>query len=154
LSEALLTLLKFCFLALLFLFLARVVRVVLLELKAPAISAAPGAPAAAAAPSRKGDGRGALRLKVLEPAERKGQTIDIGAEVTVGRAGGCGIVLTEDTFVSQVHARLYRQQNDTFVEDLGSTNGTFLNGSPVASATRLRKGDRVQFGQTVVEVVR
>ena len=153
-SEALLTLLKFCFLALLFLFLARVVRVVLLELKAPAISAAPGAPAAAAAPSRKGDGRGALRLKVLEPAERKGQTIDIGAEVTVGRAGGCGIVLTEDTFVSQVHARLYRQQNDTFVEDLGSTNGTFLNGSPVASATRLRKGDRVQFGQTVVEVVR
>jgi pSer/pThr/pTyr-binding forkhead associated (FHA) protein len=156
LSEALLTLLKFCFLALLFLFLARVVRVVLQELKAPAISAQPGAraPAAAPAPSRRGDGRGALRLKVLEPAERKGQIIDIGDEVTVGRAGGCGIVLTEDTFVSQVHARLYRQQNDTFVEDLGSTNGTFLNGSPVASATRLRKGDRVQFGQTVVEVVR
>jgi pSer/pThr/pTyr-binding forkhead associated (FHA) protein len=155
LSEALLTLLKFCFLALLFLFLARVVRVVLQELKAPALSVEPGAaPAAAAAPSRKGDGRGALRLRVLEPAERKGQTIDIGDEVTVGRAGGCGIVLTDDTFVSQLHARLFRQQHDTFVEDLGSTNGTLLNGSPVASATRLRKGDRVQFGQTVVEVVR
>jgi pSer/pThr/pTyr-binding forkhead associated (FHA) protein len=91
---------------------------------------------------------------VLEPPERKGQTIDIGDEVTVGRAGGCGIVLTDDTFVSQLHARMFRQQHDTFVEDLGSTNGTLLNGSPVASATRLRKGDRVQFGQTVVEVVR
>jgi pSer/pThr/pTyr-binding forkhead associated (FHA) protein len=155
LSEALLTILKFCFLALLFLFLARVVRVVLLELRAPAISAEPGGgAAAAAAPARKSDGRGTLRLRIVEPAERKGQVIDIGDEMTVGRAGGCGIVLADDTYVSQLHARLFRQHRDTFVEDLGSTNGTFLNGSPVSSATRLKKGDQVQFGQTVAEVVR
>jgi pSer/pThr/pTyr-binding forkhead associated (FHA) protein len=153
LSEALLTLLKFCFLALLFLFLARVVRVVLMELRAPALTAEPKGTVASAAP-RKGDGRGSLRLRVIDPAERRGQTIDIGDEVTVGRAGGCGIVLDDDTYVSQLHARLFRQQHDTFVEDLGSTNGTFLNGSPVTVATRLRKGDRVQFGQTVCEVIR
>ena len=41
-----------------------------------------------------------------------------------------------------------------FVEDLGSRNGTFLNGDPVSAATQLRRGDRVQFGQTVAEVVR
>lgn len=152
-SEALLTLLKFCFLALLFLFLARVVRVVLMELRAPALTAEPRGAVASPAP-RKGDGRGSLRLRVIDPPERRGQTIDIGDEVTVGRAGGCGIVLDDDTYVSQLHARLFRQQHDTFVEDLGSTNGTFLNGSPVTVATRLRKGDRVQFGQTVCEVIR
>jgi pSer/pThr/pTyr-binding forkhead associated (FHA) protein len=153
LSEALLTLLKFCFLALLFLFLARVVRVVLMELRAPALTAEPMGAAGSAAP-RRGDGRGSLRLRVIDPPERRGQTIDIGDEVTVGRAGGCGIVLDDDTYVSQLHARLFRQQQDTFVEDLGSTNGTFLNGSPVTVATRLRKGDQVQFGQTVCEVIR
>ncbi|MGH9027717.1 MAG: FHA domain-containing protein [Acidimicrobiia bacterium] len=152
-SEALLTLLKFCFLALLFLFLARVVRVVVMELRAPALSAEPSS-SPAPATARRGDGRGTLRLRVIDPAERRGQTIDVGDEVTVGRAGGCGIVLDDDTYVSQLHARLFRQQNDTFVEDLGSTNGTFLNGSPVSVATRLRKGDRVQFGQTVCEVIR
>ena len=41
-----------------------------------------------------------------------------------------------------------------FVEDLGSRNGTFVNGDTVAAPTRLRRGDRVQFGQTVGELVR
>jgi pSer/pThr/pTyr-binding forkhead associated (FHA) protein len=78
----------------------------------------------------------------------------LGDELTVGRGGGCGVVLPDDTFISTVHARLFRRGTELFVEDLASRNGTFVNGEAVTSPTRLRRGDRVQFGQTVGEVVR
>jgi hypothetical protein len=154
-SEAVLTILKFCFLALLYLFLARVVRVVVLELRSPAVEPA-GSVAAppARGRDRRGEDRGALRLRLLEPSPRKGEVIPIPAEVTVGRGGGCGIVLVDDTYVSTLHARLYQQNSQLFVEDLGSTNGTFVNGKQVTAATRLKRGDQVQFGQTVAEVIR
>jgi hypothetical protein len=155
-SEAVLTVLKFCFLALLYLFLARVVRVVVLELRSPAAEAA-GAAAPAAAPrgrEKRAAGRGTPRLRLLDPPSRKGEVIPIPAEVTVGRGGGCGIVLADDTYVSTLHARLYQQNGRAFVEDLGSTNGTFVNGNQVTAPTRLRRGDQVQFGQTVAEVVK
>ena len=64
------------------------------------------------------------------------------------------MVLTDDTFVSQVHARIFIRGNDPYVEDLGSTNGTLLNGESVVEPIRLRTGDRVQFGQTVMELVK
>jgi pSer/pThr/pTyr-binding forkhead associated (FHA) protein len=155
--EAALTALKYCFLALLFLFLWRVVRVVLLELRAPAAVAAP-APGDAAArpapqPASKAD-RKAARLRIIDPPEHRGETYPLGDELTVGRGGGCGIVLTADQFVSTVHARVFRRGEDLLVEDLGSRNGTFVNGERVAAPTRVRRGDRVQFGQTVAEVVR
>jgi pSer/pThr/pTyr-binding forkhead associated (FHA) protein len=155
-SEAVLTVLKFCFLALLYLFLARVVRVVVLELRAPTPAPAPaGTPAQPArGKARDGGGRGAMRLRLLEPANRRGETIAITQEITVGRGGGCGIVLADDTFVSTLHARLFQQNGESYVEDLGSTNGTFVNGKKVGAPTRLRRGDRVQFGQTVAELVR
>jgi len=146
--ESVLTVLKFCFLALLYLFLWRVVRVVVGELRTPE-AAAEGGEAPRERRSRKG-----VRLRILEPPAQQGELYPLGDELTVGRGGGCGIVIVDDHYVSTVHARLFRRGNDVFVEDLGSRNGTYLNGSPVASPTRLRRGDRVQFGQTVAEVVR
>lgn len=154
-SEAVLTVLKFCFLVLLYLFLARVVRVVVLELRNPAAAPAPVSAPAPSEPRRKERrGAGALRLRLLEPAGRKGEVWAIPDEVTVGRGGGCGIVLDDDTYVSTLHARLFQQNGEVFVEDLGSTNGTFVNGQPVTAATRIKRGDQVQFGQTVAEAVR
>jgi pSer/pThr/pTyr-binding forkhead associated (FHA) protein len=158
-SEAVLTVLKFCFLALLYLFLYRVVRLTLRELRAPAVTApAPAAPQPApAAPPRRDrrpEGRGALRLRIVEPAGRRGETHAIDRELTVGRGAGCAIVLADDTYVSQLHARLFQQNGEGYVEDLGSTNGTFVNGKATTGATRLRRGDQVQFGQTVAEVVK
>jgi hypothetical protein len=148
--EAVLTVLKFCFLALVFLFLARVVRVVVLELRSPVGAAA----AAGGGGGAKRAKRAGAHLRVLEPAAHKGETYPLGDELTVGRGGGCGVVLPEDTFVSTVHARLFRRGDDLFVEDLGSRNGTFVNGDQVQVPTKLRRGDRVQFGQTVTEVTR
>jgi hypothetical protein len=157
-SEAVLTVLKFCFLVLLYLFLARVVRVVVLELRNPPAAEVAGAPSAAPPPrpsrEKRGEARRALRLRILEPSSRKGEVLPIPDEVTVGRGGGCGIVLADDTYVSTLHARLFQRNRESFVEDLGSTNGTFVNGKRVSDATRLRRGDQVQFGQTVAEVVR
>jgi FHA domain-containing protein len=154
-SEAVLTVLKFCFLVLLYLFLARVVRVVVLELRSPAAAAAPASAPAPIEPRRKERrAAGGLRLRLLEPPGRKGEVWAIPDEVTVGRGGGCGIVLADDTYVSTLHARLFQQNSETFVEDLGSTNGTFVNGRQVTAATRLKRGDQVQFGQTVAEAVR
>jgi FHA domain len=155
-SEAVLTVLKFCFLALLYLFLYRVVRLTLKELRAPALTAEPAAAPAAAPPrrERRPEPRGALRLRVLEPAARKGETYTIDREVTVGRGGGCALVLNDDTYVSQLHARLFQQNGEGYVEDLGSTNGTYVNGKQINGVTRLKRGDQVQFGQTVTEVVK
>lgn len=155
-SEAVLTVLKFCFLALLYLFLYRVVRLTLKELRAPALTAEAAAAPTAARPrrERRPEPRASLRLRVLEPAARRGETHTIDREVTVGRGGGCALVLNDDTYVSQLHARLFQQNGEGYVEDLGSTNGTYVNGKQINGVTRLKRGDHVQFGQTVAEVTK
>jgi hypothetical protein len=155
--ESVLTILKFCFLALLYLFLFRVVRVVVLEMRAPAPTPIDAVPPPAAAPAARppsSRGRGPSRLRIVEPTARRGETFALVDELTVGRGGGCGIVLGDDTFVSQVHARMYRRDGDVYVEDLGSRNGTFVNGQQIGGATRLRRGDQVQFGSTVAEALK
>ena len=149
LSQTALDILKYCFLALLFLFLARVVRVVVLELRAPA-AAPTGGPARPSGGAKRGGGR----LRILEPAAHKGEIYSLSDELTVGRGGGCAVVLPDDEVVSTVHARLFRRGDELFVEDLGSRNGTFVNGEQVSAPTRIKRGDRVQFGQTVGEVQR
>jgi len=155
--ESVLTILKFCFLALLYLFLYRVVRVVISEMRAPAPS--PPAPVAqAAAPAavartEKTRGRAPSKIRMLEPPTRRGETFVLTDELTIGRGGGCGIVL-DDGFVSQVHARLYLRDGNAYVEDLGSRNGTLVNGQALQGALQLRRGDRIQFGQTTLEAVR
>jgi pSer/pThr/pTyr-binding forkhead associated (FHA) protein len=160
-SEGLLTVLKFCFLALLYLFLFRVVRIVRLELKpakvavpAAAVPAEPMAAPPATNARRSGKERGAAVLHLLDPPARAGEMYALTEEVTVGRAPGCGVVLEDDTFVSQVHARLFRRGRETYVEDLGSTNGTMVNGARIEEVTRLHRGDQVQFGNTTAEITK
>jgi pSer/pThr/pTyr-binding forkhead associated (FHA) protein len=157
--DTLLTILKFCFLALLYLFFMRVLRAVWAEMKNPPPAATAAAPAPAPAPARNwsaggrggGNAKAGGRLRVIEPADTKGQTYELGDELTVGRAGGCQITL-DDTFVSQLHARVFRRDGQLFVEDLGSTNGTFLNRKKVTAPIAMRKGDRLQIGKTVMEL--
>ena len=154
--ESVLTILKFCFLALLYLFLYRVVRVVVGEMRAPAPTPpAPVAQAVTVAPARteKVRGRTPARVRIVEPPARRGETFAFGDELTVGRGGGCGIVL-DDGFVSQVHARFYLRDGNAYVEDLASRNGTVVNGQPLHGTVQLGRGDRVQFGHTIVEAVR
>ncbi len=158
--DSLLTILKFCLLALLYLFFLRVLRAVWAEMNAPrTVAAAPGPTARSAknwggstrGGGGSGNGKAGGRLRVIEPPETKGQTYDLDDELTVGRAGGCHITL-DDTYVSQLHARVFRREAQLYVEDLGSTNGTFLNRKKVTAPIAIRKGDRLQIGKTVMEL--
>ena len=147
--ESILTILKFCFLGLLYRFMARVLIAVERELSWAGGGDRPRlmrrAPKEPERPTRT------LRLKMVEPAS--GATFPLGEEVTIGRAPGCSVPLSDDTFASQLHARIYVREGQPFVEDLGSTNGTFLNRDRLTTTMPLRKGDRLQVGQTVLEVV-
>ena len=155
--DSLLTILKFCFLALLYLFFFRVLRAVWVEVSGrPAVAAPSAAPAAAprAAAAAPAAARGSgTKLRVIEPSDRRGRSYDLADELTVGRAVGCQITLDDDTFVSQLHARVFRRDGQLFVEDLGSTNGTFLNRRKVGSPAPLKRGDHLQVGKTVMELV-
>lgn len=164
-SEQLLTILKLCLLVLLYLFFLRVLRAVWAELRAPvATAAAPAAPAvsnrgarkaaraagAAAVPRSRGRGQ-PKALRIVEPAAQKGRTFPLGDELTIGRAAGCSITL-DDTYVSQIHTRVFSREAKIFVEDLGSTNGTYLNRAKVSGPMVMQKGDRLQVGSTVMEL--
>ena len=149
--EAILTILKFCFLGLLYLFLARVVRAVYREM-----SPDRGPDASANGGGRFGRGRGRSRndqlarpykLKMIDPATS--QIFPLGEEVTIGRAPGCSVPLADDTYVSQLHARIYVRDGRPFVEDLGSTNGTVVNGAPVRER-RLADGDELRIGSATI----
>lgn len=151
--ESLLTILKFCFLALLWLFFLRVLWAVWTEVNTPAAAATLATPGSSRAPART-PGPDTGRLKVVEPPERRGTLYELGDELTVGRAGGCQIALTDDTYASQLHARIFRKDGRVWLEDLGSTNGTYLNAKAVSAPVALRRGDRLQIGRTVLEVTK
>ena len=101
-----------------------------------------------------GKRRRALRLHVIRPDDQSGRVYDVGEEVTVGRAPGCGVPIDYDSYASNLHARLFRLDGDLWVEDLGSTNGTWVNTVRIEDRTKLQKGDLLQVGGTVFEVGR
>lgn len=167
--ESLLAALKLIFLGLLYLFFFRVIRAVWVELREPkdvqvtvASAPAPAGRSAARDTARAGglhlpwgaSNSGPERLVVLEPVEQQGQVFELGDELTVGRAIGCSVALPDDTFVSTLHARVFRRDGSLYVEDLGSTNGTFVNDRPVTGTVPFHKGDRLQVGKSVLELAR
>lgn len=154
--EQLLNLLKLFLLVLLYLFFLRVLRAVWTEVNPPQTAeAATGAPAGQArrTPRRATrSGRSGPQLKVVEPAGLRGRTYPLTEELTLGRAAGCQVPL-EDSYASQVHARVFHRDGNWYVEDLGSTNGTYLNRRRVAGPMVFKRRDRLQIGNTVLEMV-
>ena len=147
--ESLLTILKFCFLALLYLFFVRVVRAVWTEVTAPPPVAAPApAPPTKTKRDRGAPKRSVAHLRVVEPAEQRGRSYEVADELTIGRAAGCQIPL-DDSYASQLHARLFRRNGDVLVEDLGSTNGSKVNGARVKQQA-LADGDEITLGKTLL----
>ncbi|MDP9463116.1 MAG: FHA domain-containing protein [Actinomycetota bacterium] len=174
-TEPLLGILKYVLLALLYVFFARVLWAVWSEVRGPRPSAAaPQAAHAGMAPSDptvpapspvapevklgkravrapRGKRGNVGRLVVTEPKAGRGSVFAIAEEITIGRAATCTIGMRDDSFVSQLHARVFRDSGSTMIEDLGSTNGTYLNGKRLSAPERITKGDRVQIGSTVFE---
>jgi FHA domain len=161
--NAVLRIMQWGVIALIFLFFLRVIRAVWVEMSPVTVRKtramrrqerrdehAAERPAAQPRPSR----RRQLYLKVVQPPEDVGRTYDLDDELTIGRSPGCGVSMSEDIYTSTLHARLFRRTDQLWVEDLGSTNGTFVNSEQIKQAVRLGKGDLLQIGSTVFEVSR
>lgn len=165
-SEAQLSILNYALLALLYLFFGRVLWAVWAEVRGPRAGTTPAMARTAGtgvdptvptdathttakpAKARKGV---PSKLMVLEPRVRKGSSYPIGNEVLLGRADSCAINLPDDTFASTLHARVYAAEGGVLVDDLGSTNGTHVNGGRIDRPTPLHPGDRLQVGNTIFE---
>lgn len=150
-SEQLLNVLKLCLLALLYLFFLRVLRAVWVEVKGPALAGGPKAAPAPAPKERHRRRRTPTQLRIVAPPELVGLRFDLTDEFTLGRAAGCQVTL-DDTYASQIHARVFHRDGQYYVEDLGSTNGTWLNRAKVTGPLELQHGDQIQIGNTVLEV--
>jgi hypothetical protein len=147
--------LKFGFLAVLFLFLLWVARSSLRDLTQHDDSSVALNPDEAAAVPRREKRQGPDLRSGVEPRLEvvaamgldPGTTFDIGDSATMGRADGSDIPV-DDPFASSVHARIFPRGHFMYIEDMGSTNGTYLNGRRLRAAERLKTGDTVRIGET------
>ena len=147
--------LKFAFLAVLYLFLLWVSRSALKDLRqgafggarAPVAADATGMHPASSLAVLDGDANVSPRLVVESvPGLRRGQSYDVADGAVLGR-GDVEIQL-EDPFASSRHARLTRQGAILVIEDLGSTNGTYLNDELLRGPRPLHAGDRLRIGDS------
>ena len=147
-SDETLLILKGAFLVLLYLFILLIARSATKDLGgAPQESIILGAAEAAELRAQLPVRPAAFR--VLEgPGLRTGSTLTIGSATVVGRDAGSGIRLDGDDFASSRHASIEPGADGVWVEDLGSTNGTFVNGERITARTLVRAGDAVRIGQT------
>jgi hypothetical protein len=155
-AEVLLAL-KIAFLVLLYLFVLRVIRSAgRQERQAPSQDSmilTPGA-AAAAGLRRSAARRRSVRLIVQRsPSLEEGDEFAINsAPLTLGRGGQNDLVLEGDDFASARHARIESRGDGVWVQDLDSTNGTYVNGARVLGAQRLDPGDVLRVGETDLRV--
>lgn len=92
--------------------------------------------------------RSASFVVVTGPGRRAGGSVTLTGATLAGRDAGCAIRLDDDDFASSRHAKLEPGGDGVWIEDLGSTNGTFVNGERIAARTLVRPGDVVRIGQT------
>jgi hypothetical protein len=152
-TDETLLILKGAFLVLLYAFILLVARTATKDLRgAPQESIVLG-PAESSALRAQAPPRASATLVVLEgPGLRGGASIPVTDRTIVGRDAGSGIRLDGDDFASTRHATLEPGAEGVWVEDLGSTNGTFVNGSKIEARTLARSGDVVRIGQTELQV--
>ncbi len=157
--EQVLLVLRIVFVILLYLFIWRIVRLSLRDVRRgqESMVVSPGAAAAAGltpvpvagsamgAPTSNGTGR----LVVLRsPVYPPGTVVLCEEDVVFGRATDADAVLEGDTTASSRHARVFHRGAQVYVEDLDSTNGTYVNGQRLAAERALRAGDVVVVGGT------
>jgi hypothetical protein len=151
-DEPLAVALKFGFLAVLYLFLLWVARSAMRDLSRYEGSAV----AESREPSRPGrrspgpDARAGVqpRLEVVAAmGHEPGTAFNVSGGATMGRADNSDIPV-EDRFASSSHARIFPRGEFMYIEDMGSTNGTYLNGRQVQSAERLKPADVVRIGDS------
>ena len=158
-AQVVVLVIKLAFLALLWLFVLAAVRTVRLDIFGPRVpraarkSAQRQAAPAVAPRSTKTKGRAPRELLVTAGTLAGTKVRLDGTPITLGRDGGSTLVLTDD-YVSNHHARIFPSGERWLVEDLGSTNGTYLGEAKVTGPTPIGLGAQVRVGRTVVELRR
>jgi len=163
-SELSLTIIRVAFLAALWLFVIAAIGVVRTDLLGgpatgtrrirarQAQSLRPPRQAYPARPARPG--RGSPRVLVVTAGSLKGTSLDLAQQqITLGRANDATLVLDDD-YASSRHARIFPQDGQWIVEDLGSTNGTYLDRQKVTRPTPVPLGVPIRIGKTVLELRR
>ena len=156
-SELTLVLIKFAYLAILWIFVLSAVSVVRSDLFGARV------PTSSRAPSRPEPGRGGPKpgrprkrgapthLEVVE-GDNVGARADLDdAPLLIGRGSDAAIRLDDD-YVSTRHARVGRSGDQWFVEDLGSTNGTYVDNRRITTPTSISMGTQVRTGKTILEL--
>jgi hypothetical protein len=153
-DEPLAVALKFGFLAVLYLFLLWVARSAMKDLARGGETPAPAGPVEPPGPRRRVSSAPDLRagvspqlVVVAAKGYEPGASWDIGGGATMGRSDGAEIRV-EDQFASSAHARIFSRGDFMYVEDMGSTNGTYLNGRQIRAAERLKMADVIRIGDS------
>jgi len=156
-SEIALTIIKVLFLALLWLFILSAVSVIRSDLFGRTVPA-PGQPAAQELesppppPKKAKRQRGEPRIFSITQGNQAGQSAELAAGVImIGRGADCQLILDDD-YVSTRHARVVGGDNGVYVEDLGSTNGTYVNGQRITAPTTITLSDTVRIGKTILKL--
>lgn len=133
--DVILTLLRIIFLGLVYLFVWQVARAI-------------GSHLGISLRRRRREG---TKVVVVRSDTQRGLELEVNDVVVLGRAEEADVVL-DDPYASEFHMRLVAQESGMVLHDLGSTNGTYINGRRVTAPTSLRRGDTIQVGKTVMEV--
>jgi pSer/pThr/pTyr-binding forkhead associated (FHA) protein len=153
-SEFALTMMRLGFLGLLWIAVFSSIAVLRRDLAAPrearGVAVTPSSPVAQSS-GRRGRRSSGRKLTVVE-GELKGTAVPLStAVITIGRAPDSTIVLRDD-YVSTKHARIYPSGSDWVVEDLGSTNGTWIEKTRIATPTVLEPGQDLRIGRTTMRI--
>lgn len=153
-DEPLAVALKFGFLVVLYLFLLWVARSAMRDLSRYQAGSAAAEPADPKSPRRRDSGTPYVptginpRLEVVAAmGYEPGTVFEVGQGATLGRSDSAEIRV-DDPFASSAHARIFPRDEFMYLEDMGSTNGTYLNGRQVRSTERLKLADLVRIGDT------
>jgi hypothetical protein len=158
-SELTVTIIRLGLLAVLWVFVFSVVGVLRGDLFGTRVSprggaAAPSRPAPTPRPEPRRSSRRTPTHVLVTEGPLKGTTITLGEQsVLIGRNPASTLVLDDD-FASGRHARIYPENDEWFVEDLGSTNGTYLGNQRLATPSQLSVGSTLRIGTTVLELRR
>ena len=156
-SEIALLIIKVVFLALLWLFILSAVSVIRSDLFGKTVRASdqpqPQELETPAPPPRKAKRqRGQPRVFTISQGNQAGLAADLaGGVIMIGRSADCQLILDDD-YVSTRHARVVSAPTGIYIEDLGSTNGTYVNGQRITAPTTITLSDTVRIGKTMLRL--
>jgi pSer/pThr/pTyr-binding forkhead associated (FHA) protein len=155
-SEIALTVIKVLFLALLWLFILSAVSVIRSDLFGRTVRSEDDAPQQLESPPppprRRGRQRGEPRALTITQGAQAGETATfVDNVILIGRGADCQLIL-EDDYVSTRHARVVNGAEGVYAEDLGSTNGTYVNNQRITAPTTIGLADTLRIGKTILNL--